>query len=409
MFKNLIDKIRKQPTKEFHTPMLMDTFARIPVSFVRGEGTYLWDDEGNKYLDALGGIAVTILGHCHPKVSETISLQANKLVHISNLFQIAEQTHLSEVFCEISQMDRVFFANSGAEANEAAIKLARKYGNDKGIKTPTIITATGSFHGRTMATLSATGSESLQNGFQPMLGDFIHVDYNDLEAIKQHSSNENVVAIMVEPILGEAGIVLPDDGYVKELREICDQLGWLLILDEIQTGMGRTGKWFAYEHEGILPDVMTSAKALANGLPIGACAARGDAAKILTTGTHGSTFGGNPLACAAAATTINVIKSENLIENATNIGSFLKTQLLQKLGADGKVSSIRGKGMMLAIELDKIYPNLAIKFLQHGLVVNITGGGKIIRLLPAIIMSESEARKVAEIIQEVVSKLSKGK
>ena len=409
MFKNIIDKIRKQPTKEFDTPMLMDTFARIPVSFVRGEGTYLWDDEGNKYLDALGGIAVTILGHCHPKVSETISLQANKLVHISNLFQIAEQTHLSEVFCEISQMDRVFFSNSGAEANEAAIKLARKYGNDKGIKTPTIITATGSFHGRTMATLSATGSESLQSGFQPMLGDFIHVDYNDLEAIKQHSNNENVVAIMMEPILGEAGIVLPDDGYVKALREICDQNDWLLILDEIQTGMGRTGKWFAYEHEGILPDVMTSAKALANGLPIGACAARGAAAKVLTTGTHGSTFGGNPLACAAATTTINVIKSENLIENATNIGSFLKTQLLQKLGADGKVLSIRGKGMMLAIELDKIYPNLAIKFLQHGLVVNITGGGKIIRLLPAIIMSESEARSIAEIIQEVISKLSKGK
>ena len=409
MFKNIIDKIRKQPTKEFDTPMLMDTFARIPVSFVRGDGTYLWDDEGNKYLDALGGIAVTILGHCHPKVSETISLQANKLVHISNLFQIAEQTHLSEVFCEISQMDRVFFSNSGAEANEAAIKLARKYGNDKGIKTPTIITATGSFHGRTMATLSATGSESLQSGFQPMLGDFIHVDYNDLEAIKQHSNNENIVAIMMEPILGEAGIVLPDDGYVKALREICDQNDWLLILDEIQTGMGRTGKWFAYEHEGILPDVMTSAKALANGLPIGACAARGAAAKVLTTGTHGSTFGGNPLACAAATTTINVIKSENLIENATNIGSFLKTQLLQKLGADGKVLSIRGKGMMLAIELDKIYPNLAIKFLQHGLVVNITGGGKIIRLLPAIIMSESEARSIAEIIQEVISKLSKGK
>lgn len=409
MFKNLIDKIRKTPSKEFHTPALMNTFSRIPVCFVRGEGTTLWDDDGNKYLDALGGIAVAILGHCHPKVSETISMQANKLVHISNLFQIQEQTALSEKFCRIAQMDRVFFGNSGAEANEVAIKLARKYGNDKGIKTPTIITATGSFHGRTMATLSATGSEYLQKGFHPMLGDFIHVDYNNIDTIKQHSDNENVVAIMMEPILGEAGIVLPDEGYVKALREICDQNNWLLILDEIQTGMGRTGKWFAYEHEEILPDVMTSAKALANGLPIGACAARGAAAEVLTPGTHGSTFGGNPLACSAAATTIDVIELENLLENASNIGAFLKTQLLQKLGADGKVVSIRGKGMMLAIELDEAYPDLVLKFLEHGLVVNITGGGKIIRLLPAIIMTESEARTVAEIIQEVVAKLTMNK
>ncbi|MCL4139490.1 UNVERIFIED_CONTAM: hypothetical protein GTU68_025165 [Idotea baltica] len=377
----------------------MNTFARIPVSFVRGEGTALWDDEGNKYLDALGGIAVAILGHCHPKVSETISLQANKLVHISNLFQIQEQTALSEKFCRISQMDRVFFGNSGAEANEVAIKLARKYGNDKGIKTPAIITATGSFHGRTMATLSATGSEYLQKGFHPMLADFIHVDYNNIDAIKKHSENDSVVAVMMEPILGEAGIILPDEGYIKALREVCDQNGWLLILDEIQTGMGRTGKWFAYEHEDILPDVMTSAKALANGLPIGACAARGTAAEILTPGTHGSTFGGNPLACSAAATTIDVIEEDNLLEKAADI----------ELGADGKVVSIRGKGMMLAIELDEVYPDLVLSFLQHGLVVNITGGGKVIRLLPAIIMTETEARAVAEIIQNVVAKLTKGK
>lgn len=405
MFKNLIDKIRKNPTKEFNTPNLMNTFARIPVCFVRGEGTTLWDDEGNKYLDALGGIAVTILGHCHPRVSETISLQASKLVHISNLFQIQEQTNLSEKFCKIAQMDRVFFGNSGAEANETAIKLARKFGNDKGIKNPTIITATGSFHGRTMATLSATGSEYLQKGFHPMLADFIHVDYDNLEAISQHSENQDVVAVMIEPILGEAGIVVPEEGYLKGLRELCDQNKWLLILDEIQTGMGRTGKWFAFEHEDILPDVVTSAKALANGLPIGACAARGMAAEVLTPSTHGTTFGGNPLACSAAATTIDVIEDDNLLENATNIGAFLKNQLLQKLGADGKVVSIRGKGMMMAVELDAAYPDLAVTFLQHGLVINITGGGKVIRLLPAITMTESEARTVAEIIQEVVSSL----
>lgn len=406
MLKNLIGKIRKEPVKkEFHTPSLMDTFARLPVSFVRGEGTTLWDDDGNKYLDALGGIAVNILGHCHPKVSEAISIQANKLVHISNLFQIQEQTLLSGKFCEIAQMDRVFFGNSGAEANEAAIKLARKHGNDNGIKAPAIITATGSFHGRTMATLSATGSEGLQKGFHPMLADFINVPYNDIEAIRQHGDNENVVAIMMEPILGEAGIVLPDEGFVKGLRKICDENNWLLILDEIQTGMGRTGKWFAYQHEDVLPDVMTSAKALANGLPIGACAARGAAAKVLTPGTHGSTFGGNPLACSAATATIDVLESDNLIERAADIGAFLKAQLTQKLGANQKVVSIRGKGMMLAVELDQAYPDLAIQFLQNGLVINITGGGKVIRLLPALIMTEPEARTTAEIIQSVISNL----
>lgn len=406
MLKNLIDKILKEPVKEFPTPSLMQTFARLPVCFVRGEGTALWDDEGNKYLDALGGIAVNILGHCHPKVSEAISLQANKLIHASNLFQIQEQTELSERFCGIAQMDRVFFGNSGAEANEAAIKIARLHGNNIGIKTPTIITAHHSFHGRTMATLSATGSESLQKGFQPLLPDFIHVNYNDIEAIKQHSENSNVVAVMMEPVLGEAGIVIPDEGYLKQLREVCDDNNWLLILDEIQTGMGRTGEWFAYQHEDILPDIMTSAKALANGLPIGACAARGAAAEVLTLGTHGSTFGGNPLACKTATTTIDVIESERLLENASNVGSFLKAQLLQKLGTDRKVVSIRGKGMMLAVELDQIYPDLAITFLQQGLVINVTGGGKVIRLLPAIIMTEAEARTVAETIQTVVAGLS---
>ena len=405
MLKNLIGKLRKAPVKEFPTPMLMNTFARLPISFTRGKGTTLWDNDGNEYLDALGGIAVTVLGHCHPKVSETITEQANKLVHISNLFQVQEQTDLSDKFCQIAQMDRVFFGNSGAEANEVAIKLARKYGNDKGIETPTIITAHNSFHGRTMATLSATGSEGLQKGFHPMLADFIHVPYNDLAAIEEHIDNSNVVAVMMEPILGEAGIILPDEGFLKSLREMCDANNWLLILDEIQTGMGRTGKWFAYQHENILPDVMTSAKALANGLPIGACAAQGLAAEVLTPGTHGSTFGGNPLACSAAKTTIDVIESDNLLENATNIGDFLKTQLTQKIATDGKVTSIRGKGMMLAVELNKAYSDLAIKFLQKGLVVNVTGGGKVIRLLPALIMTESEARSIADTIQAVIAKL----
>ena len=405
IFKNFFNKVRNESNKTLPTPTLMNTYARLPVSFVRGAGTSLWDNDDNEYLDALGGIAVTILGHCHPKVTEAISLQANKLVHASNLFQIQEQIELSKKFCDISQMDRVFFSNSGAEANEVAIKLARKYGNDRGIQKPTIITAQRSFHGRTMGSLAATGSEALQKGFHPMLGDFIHVEYNNIDAIKEHRSNDNVVAVMMEPVLGEAGIIVPDEGYIKALRQVCDDNNWLLILDEIQTGMGRTGQWFAYQHEDTLPDIMTSAKALANGLPIGACAARGDAADVLTPSTHGSTFGGNPLACQAAITTIDTIESESLLANASEIGDFLKTQLQQKVGTDRKVVSIRSKGMMLAVELNQAYPDLATKFLDKRLVVNITGGGKVIRLLPAIIMNETKARKIAETIQEVVANL----
>jgi len=407
MLQKFIDKIRKGSTsssKHYPEPTLMNTFARLPVSFVRGQGTQLWDDDGNQYLDALGGIAVTILGHCHPKISEAISLQANQLLHISNLYHIQEQARLGEKFCEIAEMDKVFFSNSGAEANEAAIKIARLHGNNNNIQTPTIITANGSFHGRTMATLSATGNEGLQKGFGPLLADFIHVDYNNIDAIAEHSDNSNVVAVMMEPIQGESGIIIPDEGYLKALRELCDKNNWLLILDEIQTGMGRTGQWFAYQHENILPDVMTSAKALGNGIPIGACAARGKAADVLGPGSHGSTFGGNPFACKVASTVIEIIESENLVAQAAKMGTYLKNQLSQNLGTLECVAKVRGKGMMLAIELDKTYPDLAIKLLGHGLVANITGGS-IIRLLPAIIMTENEARDVAERIQAVLSEL----
>ncbi len=405
MLKEFINKIRNKTSEPYSEHSLMNTFARLPVSFSRGQGTQLWDTDGNQYLDALGGIAVTILGHSHPKISEIISLQANKLMHCSNLFHIQEQAQLGEKFCQIAEMDKVFFCNSGAEANEAAIKIARLYGNQQNIATPTIITAHNSFHGRTMATLSATGNEGLQKGFEPLLEDFIHVEYNSIEAIEEHASNEQVVAVMMEPIQGESGIIMPDEGYLKQLREVCDRNNWLLILDEIQTGMGRTGKWFAYQHEDITPDIMTSAKALGNGVPIGACAARGKAAEVLGPGTHGSTFGGNPFACQVAMSVIEVMQSENLVEQAASRGAYLKTQLSQNLATLECVTKVRGKGMMLAVELDQPVPDLAVKLLNEFLVVNITGGGKIIRLLPAVIMTENECRQVAEIIQTVLSQL----
>jgi len=405
MLNKLLNKLRKEPKPTYPEPALMTSYARLPVSFVRGEGCLLWDSEGKEYIDALGGIAVTFLGHCHPKLSEAISLQANKLLHVSNLFHIAEQASLGEKFCRISAMDKVFFGNSGAEANEAAIKLARLHGQSKGIKNPTIITMNQSFHGRTMATLSATGNEAIQKGFHPLMPNFIHVDYDDLNAVKAHIDNSDVVAIMVEPIQGEAGIIPASEGYLKSLRDLCDQQDWLLIVDEIQTGMGRTGKWFAYMHEDIKPDIITSAKALGNGIPIGACAARGNAANLMSPGTHGSTFGGNPFASKVAETVIDIIEQDNLLEQAEQIGCYLKKQLQQKLATLSNVKSIRGKGLMIGIELEHVYPDLAQHFLDQGLVLNITGAGKVIRLLPSVLMSEKQAKKVAETIHDIVMAL----
>ena len=402
MLTKLFKKLRKETTQLHSEPALMASYARLPISFVRGEGCQLWDSEGKEYLDALGGIAVTFLGHCHPKVNEAISLQANKLLHVSNLFHIAEQANLGEKFCRISGMEKVFFGNSGAEANEAAIKIARLYATSKKIANPVIITMNQSFHGRTMATLSASGNDAVQKGFHPLVPTFLHVDYNDLDAVKAHIDNSNVVALMVEPIQGEGGVIFSDEGYLKGLREICDQQEWLMIVDEIQTGMGRTGKWFAFMHEGIQPDVITSAKALGNGIPIGACAARGTAAQLISPGTHGSTFGGNPFASKVAETVIDTIEQEQLVDRAHEIGCFLKKQCQQKLGTLENVTNIRGKGLMIGIELDKVYPNLAQTFLDKGLVINITGAGKVIRLLPSVLLSEKQATTIAETIHDVV-------
>lgn len=405
MLDALLKKFRKSPFKKHSEPALMNAYARLPVSFVRGEGCTLWDSEGKQYLDALGGIAVTFLGHSHPKISEAISLQASKLLHTSNLFHIQEQARLGEKFCSISGMDKVFFGNSGAEANEAAIKIARLYAASKNIAQPIIITMVNSFHGRTMATLSATGNESIQQGFAPLLAEFVHLAYDDLAAIEQYANNPNVVAIMVEPIQGEAGIVLPHAGYLRGIRELCNKHSWLMMVDEIQTGMGRTGEWFAYHHDGILPDVMTSAKALGNGIPIGACAARGHAAEYISPGKHGSTFGGNPLASQVAYTVIDIIETEDYVNTAKDKGSFFKKQLQQNLGTHNKVREIRGRGLMLAIQLDAAYPDLARVFLAHGLVVNITGGGKVIRLLPSVLISNAQIKQTAQIILDVVESL----
>lgn len=302
-------------------------------------------------------------------------------------------------------MDRVFFGNSGAEANEAAIKIARLYARSKNIDSPVILTAQQSFHGRTMATLSATGNEAISKGFEPLVSEFIHIDYNDINAAEAHSDNPDVVAMLIEPIQGEAGVIIPDEGYIKGLRELCDKNGWLLMLDEIQSGMGRTGKWFAHQHEGIVPDVITSAKALGNGIPIGACAARGMAAELISTGSHGTTFGGSPFASHIASTVIDVIEQENLLERASELGKFLKSQLQQKLGSSSKVVNIRGNGLMLGVELDSAYPDLAAQLLKQGLVVNVTSGGKVIRLLPAAIMTDVQAKQLAQVIAEHIATL----
>lgn len=379
----------------------MNTYSRQPVTFVKGEGVWLWDNQGEKYLDALAGVAVNGLGHAHPKLVKAISEQAGKLIHVSNIYQIAEQTALADKLCEISAMDKVFFCNSGCEANEAAIKLARLYGHNKGVENPEIIVMDKSFHGRTMATLSATGSRKVQAGFEPLVSGFVRVPYDDVEAVKQVATRKNnVVAILVEPVQGEGGINIPKDasGYLEALREICDANGWLLMLDEVQTGIGRTGTWFAFQHTNIKPDVMTLAKGLGSGVPIGACVARGAAAEVFTYGKHGSTFGGNPLATAAGLATLNIIEEEHLRENAEKIGDFIRESFLDALKNTQGVVTVRNAGLMVGIELDRPCGDLVKMALQDHLLINVTAE-KVVRLLPPLIINETEA-------QDLVTRLS---
>ncbi|MDC0575981.1 aspartate aminotransferase family protein [Nitrosomonadaceae bacterium] len=381
---------------------LMNTYSRLPVTFSRGEGVWLWDDQGNKYLDALAGIAVCGIGHSHPKLVKAISEQAGTLIHTSNLYHIDKQDKLAKKLAILSGLNKSFFCNSGAEANEAAIKLARLYGHNKGIDQPTIIVMENSFHGRTMATLTASGNRKVQAGFEPLLTGFARVPFNDLDAIAQVSvHNKNVVAILVEPYQGEGGVNVPQANYLKRLRQICDENSWLLMLDEVQCGIGRSGKWFAFQNSEIVPDVITLAKSLGSGVPIGACIAGDVAGDIFKPGSHASTFGGNPLACTAAITTLDIIEEENLMCNALEQGDFIRKNLLEQLGNLSHVTQIRGHGLMIGIELTKPCGGLVKKALEQGLLLNVTSD-KVIRLLPPLVIKQNESEQIINMVSTLI-------
>jgi acetylornithine aminotransferase len=380
----------------------MNTYKPLPVTFARGEGAYLFDTQGKRYLDALSGIAVCGLGHAHPAVSAAICEQAQRLLHTSNLYQIDRQEQLAAALCAVAAMDRVFFCNSGAEANEAALKLARLYGHQRGFDTPQVIVTEGSFHGRTLATLTATGNRKIQAGFEPLVPGFLRAPYDDMQAMHTIAANSpNVVAVLVEPITGEGGIRIPDDNYLGELRALCDQHDWLLMLDEIQTGMGRTGRWFAHQHSSIQPDVMTLAKGLGNGVPIGACLARGAAAEVFKPGNHGSTFGGNPLSASAALAVIRCLQDDGLVERAARLGQRMLHGFKERLGNQPGVIAIRGRGLMLGIELDRACGELMASALHNGLLINVTADS-VVRLLPPLILSDAQADDIVDRVSRLI-------
>ena len=388
---------------------LMNTYARQPVAFTHGKGTHLWDNKGKEYLDGIAGIAVNTLGHAHPRFTAALTAQIGKLMHVSNVYQIPEQEQLAEQLCALSKMQEVFLCNSGCEANEAAIKLARMYGHKQGVEIPTIIVMEKAFHGRTLATLSATGNRKVQAGFEPLVKGFVRVPYDDLAAIEQVAAHTpNIVAVLVEPIQGEGGIRIADIEYLKGLRKICDQKNWLLMLDEVQCGIGRTGKWFAYQHAAILPDVMTLAKGLGSGMPIGACLAAGKAAGTFQPGNHGSTFGGNPLACTAASTTLKIIEEDKLMQNAHSIGDFLLQGLKARLGDLPGIVEIRGQGLMLGIVLAQPCGALVGRALEQGLLINVTAD-TVVRLLPPLIFSQADAQQLLDKLCPLITEfLSQG-
>jgi acetylornithine aminotransferase len=383
------------------TDTVMPTYGRQPVVFARGEGVWLWDDAGKRYFDGISGISVCSLGHAHPAVARAIADQAATLVHTSNIFRIELQERLAAELCALSGLDNVFFCNSGAEANEASLKIARRYGHSKGIDRPAVIVMENSFHGRTLATLSATGNAKVQEGFEPLVEGFFRVPYGDAEAVAA-VADPNVVAVLVEPVQGEGGIRVPPADYLPALRRICDERGWLLMLDEIQSGMARTGALFAFQHHALLPDVMSLAKALGNGVPVGACLARGTAANMLTAGKHGSTFGGNPLACRAALEVLKIIKEERIVERAGELGRRLLAGFREGLGNNPKVRDIRGLGLMLGIELDAPCADLVGLALDRGLILNVTADSTI-RLLPPLVMSDEEADRLAAEVVALVN------
>lgn len=374
----------------------------LPVAFAHGAGVWLTDTQGRKYLDALSGVAVCGLGHAHPEITQAICDQAGKLLHTSNWYEVPLQAELAERLCKKAGMDNAFFCNSGAEANEAAIKLARLYGHQRKVANPTIIVTDGSFHGRTLATLSASGSRKIQAGFEPLVTGFSRVPYNSADAVRVVAeNNKDIVAILVEPVTGEGGIQIPDAGYLKSLREICDERGWLLMLDEIQTGMCRTGKWFAFEHEGIKPDVLTLAKGLGNGVPIGACLARGAAAQVFKPGSHGSTFSGNPLVCRVGLTVVEILERGKFEKRATELGARILNGLKKSLNNVTGVKEIRGKGLMLAVELDRPCKEILTLALERGLLLNVTADS-VVRLLPPFILNDAEADQIVSIVTDCV-------
>ena len=379
----------------------MSNYSPLEVTFVKGEGCWLTDTKGDQYLDALSGIGVVNLGHCHPVITKNLIDQSQQLLHTSNVYRIGNQEKLAKELCTLAKMDKVFFSNSGAEANEAAIKIVRLFARSKDIEKPVILTANQGFHGRTMATLSATGQSKVQAGFAPLMSEFIHVNYDDIEAISDYQNNANVVAVMVEPIQGEAGIIIPKNDYLNKVQEACNKNGWLLILDGVQSCMGRTGKLFAHEHNQITPDILCLAKGLGNGVPIGACLAKGLASKMLTPGTHGSTFGGNPLVTSAALGVLDVFQNTNVLENVNKMSEYFRSEFDNKIKNNIAVKELRIKGLMIGIGLDSNIidcSQLVKKALKDNLLINVTG--TTIRMLPPLIITKEE-------IDILISKLIK--
>ena len=382
---------------------LMASYSRLPVAFSHGQGAWLWDQEGKKYLDAISSIAVCGLGHAHEAVTYAICEQAGRLIHTSNLYRIPVQEQLAARLTHLAGMDNAFFCNSGAEANEAALKIARLYGHKQGIETPVVVVMEGSFHGRTLATLSATGNRKIQAGFEPLVQGFVRTPYNDLKALAKVARDcPGIAAVLLEPVQGEGGVVVPAPGYLTGVRELCDRHGWLLMLDEVQTGLGRTGKWFACQHEGVAPEVMTLAKALGNGVPIGACLARGGAAELIQPGQHASTFGGNPLACRVALAVLDALEGQGLVARALALGGAMLRELCALLANMEGVRDIRGKGLMIGIELNRPCGALVEQALSTGILVNVTAE-RVVRLLPPLILTDSEAQQIVEQVAHLIA------
>lgn len=386
------------------TDSVMPTYARLPITFERGEGVWLWDTEGKRYFDAISGVAVCSLGHAHPAIAQALSAQAGQLIHTSNIYRVGLQEQLANRLCELSGLDNAFFCNSGAEANEAAIKIARRHGHHRGIESPVVVVMERSFHGRTLATLSASGNPRIQDGFEPLVQGFLRVPYNDLAAVAQ-LDHPDITAILVEPVQGEGGVRVPSPAYLAGLRALADERGWLLMVDEVQTGMGRTGTWFAFQSSGIKPDVMSLAKALANGVPIGACLARGVAAEMLSAGKHASTFGGNPLACRAALAVIETLEAGHWVEQAAALGTRLLEGFKLRLSANPAVVDIRGKGLMIGIELDKPCTALVPEALARGYLINVTADTTV-RLLPPFIMNTQEETALLDDLSALITEFT---